>query len=61
MRNFLVCGLQDFTPAAGAYDVIWMQWVLGHLPDNDLVDLWVRCKSGLKPGGFLVVKENNTR
>jgi len=53
-------GLQDFNPQPGTYDVIWCQWVLGHLKDQHLIDFFVRCLVGLKPGGFLVVKENVT-
>ncbi|XP_063983861.1 N-terminal Xaa-Pro-Lys N-methyltransferase 1 [Diachasmimorpha longicaudata] len=53
-------GLQDFVPETGKYDVIWCQWVLGHLPDNDLVDFFHRCIKGLKKNGVLIVKENVT-
>uniref|UniRef100_A0A182JS85 Alpha N-terminal protein methyltransferase 1 n=1 Tax=Anopheles christyi TaxID=43041 RepID=A0A182JS85_9DIPT len=28
-------GLQDFSPEEGRYDIIWAQWVLGHLTDED--------------------------
>lgn len=27
-------GLQEFTPDSGKYDLIWCQWVLGHLTDG---------------------------
>jgi protein N-terminal methyltransferase len=27
-------GLQDFTPEEARYDLIWCQWVLGHLTDG---------------------------
>ncbi len=27
-------GLQDFTPEDGRYDIIWIQWVAGHLKDG---------------------------
>ncbi len=53
--------LQDFEPPAGRYDVIWAQWCLGHLTEADLVRFFRRCQAGLKPGGVLVVKENNCR
>ena len=26
---------QDFTPEEGRYDLIWCQWVLGHLTDGE--------------------------
>lgn len=28
-------GLQDFVPENGKYDLIWCQWVLGHLTDGN--------------------------
>ena len=40
--NFL--GLQNFTASQEAYDVIWIQWVLGHLTDDDLVSFLKRCQ-----------------
>ena len=58
--KFICSGLQDFTPDAGHYDVIWCQWVLGHLTDDDLVDFFKRCQLGLCPEGLLIVKENFT-
>ena len=27
--NFFCCGLQDFVPGSGRYDVVWIQWVIG--------------------------------
>jgi 2-polyprenyl-3-methyl-5-hydroxy-6-metoxy-1,4-benzoquinol methylase len=46
---------------AGAYDVIWIQWVVGHLTDDDFVDFFLRCRKGLKPGGVIVLKENTCK
>lgn len=37
-------GLQDFRPERGKYDVIWIQWVLGHLTDEDLIEFLKACK-----------------
>ncbi|KAF7731771.1 hypothetical protein EC973_008286 [Apophysomyces ossiformis] len=57
----VICaGLQDFTPEKGKYDLIWCQWVLGHLTDDDLVAFFKRCVEGLKPNGLIGVKENNS-
>lgn len=53
-------GLQNFTPQPGHYDVIWMQWVLGHLTDTDLKAFFERCILALKPNGCIVIKENFT-
>ncbi|EEB11812.1 conserved hypothetical protein [Pediculus humanus corporis] len=58
IENFYTCGLQDFTPEANFYDVIWCQWVLGHLTDSDLINFFKRCKRGLRKNGIIVVKEN---
>ncbi|KAG0368268.1 AdoMet dependent proline di-methyltransferase-domain-containing protein [Gamsiella multidivaricata] len=43
------------------FDVIWCQWVLGHLTDDDLVAFFNRCKKGLKQGGMIFIKENNAK
>ncbi|CAL1402710.1 unnamed protein product [Linum trigynum] len=56
--NFFCVPLQEFTPETGRYDVIWVQWCIGHLTDNDFVSFFNRAKAGLKPGGFFVMKEN---
>lgn len=53
-------GLQDFEFEPQKYDVIWTQWVLGHLKDNDLVDFFQRAQTGLKKNGIIVIKENFT-
>ncbi|KZM19600.1 Protein N-terminal methyltransferase [Ascochyta rabiei] len=59
-------GLQDWIPEAGAYNLIWNQWCVGHLTDAQLVTYLERCKNGLvKPAdgeerseAWIVVKEN---
>lgn len=53
-------GLQSFKPEDNKYDVIWVQWVLGHLTDEDLVNFLKSCRRGLKSNGVIVVKENVT-
>ncbi|PVD22007.1 hypothetical protein C0Q70_17810 [Pomacea canaliculata] len=58
VERFLCCGLQDFVPENGRYDVIWAQWVLSHLRDDDLVSFLQRCRTGLAPNGVIIVKEN---
>ncbi|XJO71568.1 hypothetical protein BDV3_001058 [Batrachochytrium dendrobatidis] len=55
---YIPLGLQEFSPEEGQYDLIWCQWVLGHLKDDDLVSFFQRCKKGLKPNGMIGVKEN---
>lgn len=58
IENMFCSGLQDFTPEEGRYDVIWSQWVLGHLTDEHLVEFFKRCKKGLAENGVFIVKEN---
>ena len=53
-------GMQDWTPDAGKYWLIWCKWCVGHLPDAELVAFLKRCIVGLQPNGTIVVKENNT-
>ncbi|KAH8277701.1 hypothetical protein KR018_003748 [Drosophila ironensis] len=50
-------GLQKFTPSK-KYDLIWCQWVLGHLTDRDLVTFFRRMRQGLAPGAYFCMKEN---
>ncbi|KAL5731533.1 protein N-terminal methyltransferase [Ranunculus cassubicifolius] len=56
--NFYCVPLQEFTPTEGRYDVIWVQWCIGHLADDDFVAFFNRAKAGLKPNGLFVLKEN---
>lgn len=61
IREVLTLGLQDFKPKPNTYDLVWIQWVIGHLPDEALVAFLRRCSASLKPGGLLGLKENNCR
>lgn len=58
--EFVCQGLQHFSPPPNTYDVVWCQWVLGHLNDWDLEQFFRRMASSLKPNGVIVVKENVT-
>lgn len=51
-------GLQDFTPEAKRYNLIWVQWVLLYLTDDDLVEFLQRCQAALLPNGLICLKEN---
>lgn len=42
--NYYAVGLQDFQPEAKKYDVIWIQWVLGHLTNQDVLKFLENCK-----------------
>mmetsp|Transcript_10622 Transcript_10622/g.30241 ORF Transcript_10622/g.30241 Transcript_10622/m.30241 type:complete len:255 (+) Transcript_10622:263-1027(+) len=56
--KYLCQGLQEFDPEPERYDVIWIQWAMLYLTDEDVVALFERCRKGLKPDGIIVVKEN---
>ncbi|PIK47973.1 putative N-terminal Xaa-Pro-Lys N-methyltransferase 1-like [Apostichopus japonicus] len=51
-------GLQSFTPQPKEYDVIWIQWVLGQLTDEHVVNFLKRCVTGLADDGMIFIKEN---
>jgi protein N-terminal methyltransferase len=50
-------GLESWTPEK-KYDLIWVQWCVGHLTDSQLIDYTVRCRNALTDDGLMVVKEN---
>ena len=49
---------QDFAPEPNTYDLIWIQWVIGHLHDLDCIRFFRRCAAGLTPRGLIVLKDN---
>ena len=52
-----VMGLEEWFPTM-EYDLIWNQWCLGYLTDEQLVNYLKRCRAVLKKHGWIVVKEN---
>ena len=58
VERFICQPMQEFVPEAGRYDLIWFQWCIGCLTDDDLVGFMERCKAGLAPGGVIVIKDN---
>ncbi|KAK0636056.1 S-adenosylmethionine-dependent methyltransferase-like protein [Bombardia bombarda] len=60
VRNIYTSGLEAWQPVEGVdYDLIWVQWCIGHLNDDNVVAFLERCKKVLKPNGVVVIKENN--
>lgn len=56
-------GMQEWSCAEnkiGRYWLIWCQWCVGQLPDEELVSFWMRCRKALIGNGIgtLIVKEN---
>lgn len=62
VREVFNVGLEEWEPTEGArYDIIWNQWCVGHLKDEELVRYLQTCKTVLTPGdGLIVVKENTS-
>ncbi|KAI4097561.1 MAG: hypothetical protein LQ344_000294 [Seirophora lacunosa] len=52
-----VTGLQGWE-ARERYDLVWHQWCLGYLTDEELCCHLKRCGKMVKQGGWIVVKEN---
>ncbi|KAL4918661.1 alpha-N-methyltransferase NTM1 [Aspergillus aurantiobrunneus] len=50
-------GLEDWNPDK-KYDLIWIQFCVGHLNDLQLLEFIKRCRAALTGSGVLVVKEN---
>jgi len=59
--QFYCCGLQDMIIEPLLYDLIWCQWSLCYLTDNDLVNFFSKCGANLKDGGLICIKENISR
>lgn len=56
--RFFCSGLQDWQPSPQTYSVIWIQWVLCYLTDEDVIQFLKRCALALISGGVVVLKEN---
>lgn len=54
-------GLQDFSDNTMKYDLVWCQWVLGHLTDEDLKKFFKKLIGVLSKNGIIVIKENFTK
>ncbi|KAK5660974.1 hypothetical protein OQA88_12350 [Cercophora sp. LCS_1] len=62
VRRVFNIGLESWVPDPSdiKYDLIWIQWCVGHLTDSQLVSFLERCKSALDADreGVIVLKEN---
>ncbi|XP_023209798.1 N-terminal Xaa-Pro-Lys N-methyltransferase 1-B-like isoform X2 [Centruroides sculpturatus] len=56
--KLICCGLQDFVPEPNTYDVVWCQWVTGHLTNDHFITFLKRCKASLRKNGVIVIKDN---
>jgi protein N-terminal methyltransferase len=57
VRNFINAGAQDLITNE-KYDVIWVQWVLSQLTDDDLLEFLKKIQSALNDQGLIIFKEN---
>lgn len=60
VRTIFNVGLEEWQPGEDVqYDLVWTQWCVGHLTDEQLVQYLERCKAVLEPeSGVIVIKEN---
>lgn len=62
VRNIYTMGLEDWADLRPEpelrYDLVWVQWCVGHLTDDQLVRFLERCRAILNPNGIIVFKEN---
>ena len=57
VRNYFNVGAQSFNTDE-KYDVIWVQWVLSQLTDEDLLQFLEKIKNNLNESGIIIIKEN---
>nr|XP_039270773.1 N-terminal Xaa-Pro-Lys N-methyltransferase 1-A-like [Styela clava] len=56
--EYICAGLQDVNLKPNFYDLIWVQWVTGHLTDAHFIEFLHKCQNALLPGGLLILKDN---
>ncbi|KAI5283560.1 Alpha N-terminal protein methyltransferase 1 [Ascosphaera aggregata] len=59
VKDIYVMGLEDWVPQK-KYDLIWVQWCVGHLTDARLLQFLRRAGDSLSETGIICLKENNT-
>ena len=58
VERFITETMQEFHPEGGRYDLVWIQWCIGSLTDDDLVEFLKRIRASLADGGVIVIKDN---
>ncbi|CAG9462373.1 unnamed protein product [Pedinophyceae sp. YPF-701] len=56
--EFFVKGLQELELEPESYDVIWLQWAMLYLTDDDAKAFFEKSLAALRPRGRIFVKEN---
>jgi len=57
IKNIYLSSLEQFD-FKHKYDLIWIQWCLENLEDEDLIPFLKKCKDNLCENGKIIVKEN---
>lgn len=57
VKDIFKNSLQDFE-FSKSYNVIWIQWCLENLDDQDLSNFLIKCKNNLEENGMIIIKEN---
>jgi protein N-terminal methyltransferase len=57
IKDIYQSSLQDFV-FSKSYNVIWIQWCLENLDDQDLANFLIKCKNNLEENGMIIIKEN---
>lgn len=65
--NRIACGMQQFSAdwrdgvLLGRFDLIWIQWCIIYLTDDDLVSFLRECQKCLRKNGLICIKDNVAR
>lgn len=57
VKDIFKSSLQDFE-FSKSYNIIWIQWCLENLDDQDLSNFLIKCKNNLEENGMIIIKEN---
>jgi len=57
VKNYYCSSIQNFN-FSKQYDVIWIQWVVIYLSDEDFVSFFVKARAALTENGIIVLKDN---
>jgi len=56
--SFINQRLEEFLPNPDCYDLIWLQWTLQYLVDEDVIRALTALRRSLRKKGLMVLKEN---
>jgi len=56
--RFFCFAMQEWQPKFKEYDIIWVQWCIGHFTDLDFIQFLYTCRDALTSNGILFIKDN---